>query len=405
MESEHQVPIWFFVGFLLLIYGLLIFGAGIYALQVPDGRANQLEGILAGGPLVLPARRHLVGRGDGAWSGPDIAIASIPGGPARRSRAGLTTDHLRTTAVIRKSIHSMRLPLFRHLARLDRSSYNCFEIERSMAFHWLFLISVAAGFVGAMSGMGGGVVLIPALTLLGMGIQQAIAISIVSVIATSSGSASAYVRDRITNLKVGMFLEMFTILGAMVGAMITLVSGQPLLFIVFGLVLLLSWLALFLERHETWRPAVHQDRFSRWLELEGSYYDQAARKTIQYRAIRAYLGGPLMFVAGLVSGMLGIGAGALKVLIHDLVMGLPPKVSTTTSNLIIGVTALAGTSVYLAAGAIDPGLVAPVMLGILLGAYLGTKVLVRLSNQAVRKLFLVVLCSWASKCWFAGFEA
>jgi len=260
-----------------------------------------------------------------------------------------------------------------------------------MAFHWLFLISVAAGFVGAMSGMGGGVVLIPALTLLGLGIKQAIAISIVSVIATSSGSASAYVRDRITNLKVGMFLEMFTILGAMVGAMITLVSGQPMLFIVFGAVLLLSWLALFAERHETWQPADHQDRFSRWLELEGSYYDQAARKTIRYRGVRAYLGGPLMFVAGLVAGMLGIGAGALKVLIHDLVMGLPPKVSTTTSNLIIGVTALAGTSVYLAAGAIDPGLVAPVMLGILLGAYLGTKVLVRLSNQAVRKFFLVVL--------------
>jgi uncharacterized membrane protein YfcA len=260
-----------------------------------------------------------------------------------------------------------------------------------MTFQWLFLISIAAGFVGAMSGMGGGVVLIPAMTLLGMDIKQAIAISIVSVIATSSGSASAYVRDRITNLKVGMFLETFTIVGALVGAAITLASGQSVLFILFGLVLLASWGALFLERRQPWHATARQDAFSRWLELEGNYYDQPSRQMIHYRGIRAYFGGPLMFVAGLIAGMLGIGAGALKVMIHDMVMGLPPKVSTTTSNLIIGVTALAGTSVYLAAGVIDPGLVAPVVLGILLGAYLGTKVLVRLTNQAVRWFFLIVL--------------
>ncbi len=260
-----------------------------------------------------------------------------------------------------------------------------------MAFQWLFLISIAAGFVGAMSGMGGGVVLIPAMTLAGMDIKQAIPISIVSVIATSCGSAAAYVRDRITNLKVGMFLEMFTIVGALVGAKIALASGQSVLFILFGLVLLSSWGALFLERRRQWQPAEHQDRFSQWLELEGSYYDRAGGQTVRYRAVRAYFGGPLMFIAGLIAGMLGIGAGALKVLIHDLVMGLPPKVSTTTSNLIIGVTALAGSSVYLAAGAVDPGLVAPVVLGILLGAYIGTKVLVRLTNQAVRWFFMVVL--------------
>ncbi len=260
-----------------------------------------------------------------------------------------------------------------------------------MTFHELFAISVVAGFVGAMSGMGGGIVLIPAITLLGMNIKEAIAISIVSVIATSSGAASAYVRDRITNLKVGMFLEMFTILGALTGAAITLVSGQRLLYIAFGLVLMGSWMVLFLQRHEQWHPVRYQDAMSRWLELEGSYYDKPAGKTVRYRGARAYLGGPLMFGAGLIAGLLGIGAGAVKVLIHDLIMGLPPKVSTTTSNLIIGVTALAGTSVYLAAGLIDPGLVAPVMLGVLGGALLGTKLLVRLTNQAVRRFFLVVL--------------
>ena len=146
---------------------------------------------------------------------------------------------------------------------------------------WLFLISICAGFVGAMSGMGGGVVLIPSLTLLGIDIKHAIAISIVSVIATSSGAASAYVRDHITNLKIGMFLEMFTILGALAGAAITLVSGQRLLTVAFGVVLLASWGALFLQRHEGWRPVAHQDGVSRWLELEGSYYDQATNQNDQ----------------------------------------------------------------------------------------------------------------------------
>jgi len=260
-----------------------------------------------------------------------------------------------------------------------------------MPFHILFLVSVLAGFVGAMSGMGGGVILIPVLTFFGMDIKNAIAVSIVSVIATSSGSASAYVRDRITNLKVGMFLEMFTIVGALAGAAVTLVSGRKFLFILFGVVLLFSWVALFRQRNEDWHSTVHQDRFSRWLELQGSYYDQSIRETIAYRGTRAYLGGPLMFGAGMIAGLLGIGAGALKVLIHDLVMRLPPKVSTTTSNLIIGVTALAGTSVYLSAGMIDPGLAAPIILGVVIGATLGTHFLVRLTNQMVRRIFLGVL--------------
>jgi uncharacterized membrane protein YfcA len=248
-----------------------------------------------------------------------------------------------------------------------------------------------AGFVGAMSGMGGGVVLIPALTFLGLDIKQAIAISIVSVIATSSGSAAAYVRDRITNLKVGMFLEMFTIVGALAGAAITLIAIKSLLFILFGLVLLTSAATLFWQRHHEWRPVQDQDNFSRWLELEGSYYDKAVGQTIPYRATRAYLGAPLMFGAGLIAGLLGIGAGALKVLIHDLVMGLPPKVSTTTSNLIIGVTALAGTSVYLSAGMFDPRDTVPAIIGVSLGAFVGTRVLIHISNQAVRRFFLVIL--------------
>jgi uncharacterized membrane protein YfcA len=260
-----------------------------------------------------------------------------------------------------------------------------------MSFGLLLIVSFLAGLVGAMAGMGGGVVLIPALTYFGMDIKHAIAISILSVIATSSGAASAYVRDHITNLRVGMFLEMFTIVGALVGASVTLISSRRILFVLFGLVLLATWTTLFARRSEEWKPVDRVDRFSQWLSLGGSYYDQAHGRTIVYQGGRAYLGAPLMFLAGVIAGLLGIGAGALKVLIHDLVMGLPPKVSTTTSNLIIGVTALAGTSVYLSAGLVDPGVAAPVILGVSAGALVGTKVLVRLTNMAVRRFFLVVL--------------
>jgi len=255
----------------------------------------------------------------------------------------------------------------------------------------LILVAVIAGFVGALSGMGGGIILIPALTFFGLDIKQAIALSMISVIATSSGAASAYARDHLTNLKVGMFLEMFTMMGALAGASITVVAGQRFLFLIFGLVLLLSWGMSLVQHRSVWKPAFHQDRFSQWLELEGKYYDQAEQRVVEYKAVRAPIGGVFMFIAGMTAGLLGIGAGAVKVLIHDLIMKLPPKVSTTTSNLIIGVTALAGTGVYLSAGFIRPGLAALVILGVVIGSFLGTRLFVRLSNQAVRWFFLVVL--------------
>ncbi len=260
-----------------------------------------------------------------------------------------------------------------------------------MSFGLVLAIALVAGFVGAMSGMGGGVVLIPVLTFWGLDIKHAIAISAVSVIATSSAAAAAYVRDRITNLRIGMFLEMFTIAGAHVGATITLGAAHRVLFVAFGVVLLTSWCAVWTRRHDAPDAVADQDALSRWLEFDGAYWDAALGAEVRYRGTRAYLGGPLMFGAGLIAGLLGIGAGALKVLIHDLVMGLPPKVSTTTSNLIIGVTALAGVSVYLRAGLIDPGLAAPVILGVTSGALVGTRLLSRLANESVRRFFLVVL--------------
>lgn len=256
----------------------------------------------------------------------------------------------------------------------------------------ILLISILAGFVGAMAGMGGGVILIPVLTAGGVDIKLAIAASMVSVIATSSGAASAYVRDRLSNIRIGMFLEMFTITGAIVGAWITVASGNRLLYILFGVVLLASWVALFLRKNNGEGPTrAAPDRLSRALRLRGQYHDGASGQDVAYEAGRASVGGPLMFGAGLIAGMLGIGAGALKVLIHDLVMGLPPKVSTATSNFIIGVTALAGSSVYLASGLIDPVLVAPIALGVIAGSFVGTRIFVRLRNRTVSLFFLVIL--------------
>jgi len=256
----------------------------------------------------------------------------------------------------------------------------------------ILVVSVIAGLIGAMTGQGGGILLVPFLTLaLHVNVKTAVAASIVSVIATSSGSASAYVRDRISNIKVGMYLEMFTIVGALVGAAITLASGAQVIYLVFGLVLLTSFVLLWLKPEMGETANMRQDRLSAFLELEGEYFDQAANKTIAYKGTRAALGGVLMFGAGLIAGMLGIGAGALKVLIHDLVMELPPKVSTTTSNFIIGVTALAGTSAYLAAGLIKPAIAVPVIVGVTVGSRFGTRLLVRLSNAAVRRFFMVVL--------------
>ena len=260
-----------------------------------------------------------------------------------------------------------------------------------MSFGILFLVSVVGGFAGAMGGMGGGIVLIPALTFLGMDIKHAIAVSLLSVIATSSGSAAAYVRDRLTNLKLGMFLEAFTMLGALAGARLTLSIRPQALFVLLAGVLFSSAALLWKKRRDEWMPADRQDALSRWLELEGSYPDHATGEIVTYRARRSALGAPLMFLAGVIAGLLGIGAGAVKVLIHDLIMGLPPKVSTTTSNLIIGVTALSGTSVYLAAGLLDAGLAVPVILGVVAGAFLGTRVLVRLPDRAVRIFFLWLL--------------
>lgn len=262
-----------------------------------------------------------------------------------------------------------------------------------VSFELIFLVALVAGFFGAMTGLGGGTVIVPALTFLGVDIKLAIAATMVSVVATSCSSAAMYVRQGLVNLKVGMYLEMFTVVGAVIGASITLVSGRQFLFVIFGAVLIVAGASLVVKQRLSPKPASRdrQDSFSSWLGLAGSYDDLAEGRHIVYYPTRAGPGGLLMLVAGVIAGLLGIGAGAFKVLVQDLAMGLPTKVSTSTSNMIIGVTALAGSSVYLSAGLVEPDLAVPVILGVVVGAFVGTLLLVRITNETIQRYFVVVV--------------
>jgi uncharacterized membrane protein YfcA len=255
----------------------------------------------------------------------------------------------------------------------------------------VFAISLGAGFLGALVGVGGGIIVVPALTLLfGLPIRYAIGASIVSVIATSSGAAAAYVRERMTNLRTAMFLELGTTVGAVCGGLLAGVIRGQWLYLLFGLMLLGSGVAMLarLRDHTEHVPA------SRWadaLRLHSSYFDEQLRREVPYRVARAPLGLLLMVVAGLLSGLLGIGSGVLKVPAMDLAMGLPLKVSSATSNLMIGVTAAASAAIYFGRGDINPFIAGPVALGIVLGAGIGSRFLSRARPHWLRMLFVAVL--------------
>jgi uncharacterized membrane protein YfcA len=253
----------------------------------------------------------------------------------------------------------------------------------------VFATSFAAGLLGALTGLGGGVVLVPVLTLLfKVDIRYAIGASLISVIATSSGAAVAYVRDGLSNIRIGMFLEVATTLGALLGAYLTArISGHTIA-VVFGVVLLYSAYASLRHRHRKHIPSEPNALATR-LEMTGSIFSPAGPQP--YAAKRIPLGFGIMFGAGTLSGLLGIGSGAVKVLAMDQAMGLPFKVSTTTSNFMIGVTAAASAGVYLSRGYIDPGLAMPVMLGVLAGSLLGTRILIRTSVSALKLVFGLVI--------------
>ncbi|MBV8821860.1 MAG: DUF1634 domain-containing protein [Ktedonobacteraceae bacterium] len=256
----------------------------------------------------------------------------------------------------------------------------------------IFVGSIAAGLLGSLIGLGGGVLVVPLLTLVfGLPIAFAIGASIISVIATSSGAAAAYVHDRLTNMRVGMFLELTTTTGAISGAFLAGLLAPGLLSIIFGIILIVSIAPMLFKLGEELPCGVKNDRWAKWLHLSSSYPDQRLGRDVAYQVTRTPLGLAMMYVAGLISGLLGIGSGTLKVLALDTLMRLPMKVSTTTSNFMIGVTAAASAGIYFSRGDIPPLVAAPVALGILIGALLGARLLTHLSNKTLRLIFLPVL--------------
>lgn len=255
----------------------------------------------------------------------------------------------------------------------------------------LFLVSIFAGVFGSIVGLGGGVVIVPVLTLLlGVDIHFAIGASIVAIIGTSSGAASTYVKDKLTNLRVGMFLEIATTSGAIAGAALAAYVDSSALAFVFGLILLATLIPTVTRFGEDIPASPELKGLSKRLGLTGSYAETDGR-VVHYNATRPEAGLFGMVIAGILSGLLGIGAGAFKVLSMDFAMKLPMKVSTTTSNFMIGVTAAASAGIYYARGDVNPLIVAPVAMGILIGAVVGAKLLVRTRNPTIRKVFAVVL--------------
>ena len=256
----------------------------------------------------------------------------------------------------------------------------------------IFLVCIGAGVIGALAGVGGGIIVVPTLTILfGVDVRLAIGASIVSVIATSSGAAAAFVRDRMTDMRVGMFLELATTSGAVAGALLAAQVAPAALLVLLGVVLLGSAGQQVLRLGEELPPTVEPSGMAAHLRLAGSYQDAALGREVRYAAQRVPLGFVLMGFAGLVSGLLGIGSGALKVLAMDGAMRLPMKVSSATSNFMIGVTAAASAGIYLGRGDVDPRIAVPVALGVLAGATIGARLLPRLSNRRVRLIFLPVL--------------
>lgn len=256
-----------------------------------------------------------------------------------------------------------------------------------------FLGSLVAGFIGALTGLGGGVIIVPLLILaFRVDIPLASGAALVSVIATSSGAAAAYVREGYTNLRVGMFLEMATTYGAIAGAILENYVPANAILIIFGVVLLFS--AYLASRPRTQHPLdPRPTRLAARLRLDSSYPTPEGPKEYHVHNVPAGFG--IMFVAGILSGLLGIGSGAFKVLGMDQVMRLPFKVSTTTSNFMIGVTAAASAGIYLSRGKIDPGIAMPVMLGVLLGSLIGARVLLKVRARSLRLVFGIVIAVMA----------
>lgn len=256
----------------------------------------------------------------------------------------------------------------------------------------IFGTGVLAGLFGSLTGLGGGALIVPLLTVgFGVDIRLAVGASLVSIIATSSGAAVSYVRDHLTNIRVGMLLELATTVGALSGAVVGGYLQANVLFGLFGVVLLLSAIPTAKKLGEDLPRGVRADSIATRLRLGSTYPDRGLRQDVAYEVTGVPVGLSMMYFAGVFSGMLGIGSGALKVLAMDTAMRLPMKVSSATSNFMIGVTAAASAGVYFWRGDVVPVVAAPVALGVLLGATIGSRLLVRFDNTTVRLIFIPVL--------------
>jgi uncharacterized membrane protein YfcA len=260
--------------------------------------------------------------------------------------------------------------------------------------------ALLAGMIGALTGLGGGVVLVPLLTLgLGVDIRYAIGSSLVCVIATSSGAAAAFVREGFTNIRVGMFLEIATTGGALLGTVLAVYVSSSTLAVIFGVVLIFSAAQSLRQRVEH-IAATKPGTLGARLRLASTY--PLDGKLVSYGVTHVPVGFAMMFAAGILSALLGIGSGVVKVLAMDRAMHLPYKVSTTTSNFMIGVTAAASAGVYLHRGYINPVLVMPVVIGVLAGATLGARLLARVRVKPLRMLFTAIMIALAIEMLYQG---
>ncbi|HEY0298154.1 MAG TPA: sulfite exporter TauE/SafE family protein [Arachidicoccus sp.] len=265
----------------------------------------------------------------------------------------------------------------------------------------IFIGACFAGLLGALTGLGGGVVIIPLLSYLGIDFHYAIGTALVAVIATSSGSAAAYVKEGVTNMRIGMFLEIATTMGAVTGAFLVASKIVPtyIVAIIFGLILIFSAINSIRKKSEVILQKSSETAVK--LKLNGSF--PTPNGEIKYGVKNVAGGFSMMALAGILSGLLGIGSGAMKVIAMDNIMHIPFKVSTTTSNFMIGVTAAAGAFIYLQKGYITPELCLPVVIGVLLGAILGSKILLKIDTAKLRTVFSVIIFIVAIDMIYKGF--
>ena len=264
----------------------------------------------------------------------------------------------------------------------------------------LLAASYCAGLLGSLTGLGGGVVVIPVLTLcFGVDFHYAVGAALVASIATSSGSGSAYVKEGVTNIRLGMFLEIATTIGAVCGAAVAIYLNSNTIAIIYGSVLVLT--AAMQQRRKSDHDGVVGSEMARRLKLFGSWPQKDG--TMKHYQLRHVGGGfSVMYVAGVLSGILGIGSGVLKVIAMDGIMKVPFKVSTTTSNFMMGVTACASAVIYVQRGNIVPGMACPVMIGVLFGALTGAKLLKRLDVRLLRRIFCIVILMVAANMIYQG---